>query len=96
MRIVLFVRLREGQLLDDMLRQAIRARIRAEASPHHVPKVILAVPDLPRTVSGKITELAVRDVIHGRPILNTDALANPESLQFFRDLATHPDLQPPR
>ncbi|MBC7562484.1 MAG: acetoacetate--CoA ligase [Gemmatimonadaceae bacterium] len=95
-RIVLFVRLRDGQLLDDMLRQAIRARIRTEASPHHVPKVILAVPDLPRTVSGKITELAVRDVIHGRPILNTDALANPESLQFFRDLATHPDLQPPR
>jgi len=95
-RIVLFVRLRDGQQLDDTLRQAIRARIRSEASPHHVPKVILAVPDLPRTVSGKITELAVRDVLHGRPVLNTDALANPESLEFFRELALSPELRPSR
>ncbi len=91
-RIVLFVRLRDGVLLDEPLRQEIRLRIRTEASPHHVPKVILAVPDLPRTISGKITELAVRDVIHGRPVLNTDALANPESLEFFRALATSPEM----
>ncbi|MDZ7630177.1 MAG: hypothetical protein U5K74_02165 [Gemmatimonadaceae bacterium] len=93
-RIVLFVRLREGVMLDDTLRQAIRARIRTEASPHHVPKVIIDVPDLPRTVSGKITELAVRDVIHGRPVLNTDALANPEALDFFRALAGSAELSP--
>ncbi len=91
-RIVLFVKLREGQTLDEPLRQIIRTRIRTEASPHHVPKVIIEVPDLPRTVSGKITELAVRDVIHGRPVLNTDALANPESLEFFRGLARLPVL----
>jgi acetoacetyl-CoA synthetase len=93
-RIVLFVRLQPDVVLDDALRHAIRARIRSEASPHHVPKVILEVPDLPRTVSGKITELAVRDVIHGRPVLNTDALANPEALEFFRSLASSPELTP--
>jgi acetoacetyl-CoA synthetase len=60
-----------------------------------VPKVIVAVPDLPRTISGKITELAVREVMHGRPVLNTDALANPEALDFFRALARSPELQPP-
>ena len=80
--------------LDDTLRQSIRKRIRTDASPHHVPKVILAVPDLPRTVSGKITELAVRDVIHGRPVLNTEALANPESLEYFRTLAASRELAP--
>jgi acetoacetyl-CoA synthetase len=92
-RIVLFVRLADGAVLDEALQQALRTRIRSEASPHHVPKVILAVPDLPRTVSGKITELAVRDVIHGRPVLNTDALANPESLEFFRKLARSAELK---
>ena len=86
-RIVLFVRLREGVVLDETLEHAIRMRIRTGASPHHVPKVIVAVPDLPRTVSGKITELAVRDVVHGRPVTNTSALANPEALEHFRDLA---------
>ncbi len=94
-RIVLFVRLRDGVVLDDELRQTIRSRIRDGASPHHVPHVIVAVPDLPRTVSGKITELAVRDVIHGRPVLNTDALANPSALDFFRDLAASAVLTPP-
>jgi len=94
-RIVLFVLLRDGIALTDSLRTSIRNRIRAEASPHHVPKVIVEVPDLPRTVSGKITELAVRDVIHGRPVLNADALANPEALEFFRVLATSPELRPP-
>jgi acetoacetyl-CoA synthetase len=86
-RIVLFVRLRADVALDDVLEQRIRSTIRAGASPHHVPKLILAVPDLPRTVSGKITEMAVRDVLHGRPVLNTDALANPAALDFFRALA---------
>ena len=85
-RIVLFVRLRPGVVLDDGLRGAIRARIREETSPHHVPRVIVSVPDLPRTISGKLTELAVREVIHGRPVRNVDALANPEALAFFRDL----------
>ena len=85
-RIVLFVRLRDGVTLDDALRQRIVATIRANTSPHHVPKVIIAVPDLPRTISGKLSELAVRDVIHGRVVKNTDALANPASLELFRAL----------
>jgi acetoacetyl-CoA synthetase len=94
-RIVLFVCLRDGVTLTDELRTTIRTLIRTEASPHHVPKVIVAVPDLPRTISGKITELAVRDVIHGRPVLNTDALANPEVLEVFRSLARSAELQAP-
>ncbi len=82
-RIVLFVRLAPGVRLDDVLRDRIRRRVREGASPHHVPRVIVAVDDLPRTVSGKISELAVRNVIHGRPVLNTEALANPDSLRLF-------------
>jgi acetoacetyl-CoA synthetase len=85
-RIVLFVRLRAGVLLDDALRTSIRRRIREHTSPHHVPRVMVAVPDIPRTISGKITELAVRDVIHGRPVKNVEALANPEALAYFRNL----------
>ncbi len=84
-RIVLFVRLREGHSLDEPLRERIRGRIRDHASPHHVPRRILEVPDIPRTISGKITELAVRDVIHGRGVSNTDAMANPEALRYFVD-----------
>jgi acetoacetyl-CoA synthetase len=84
-RLVLFVRLQPGVTLDAPLQQAIRSRLRAEASPHHVPRVMLAVPDLPRTISGKITELAVRELLHGRPVRNMDALANPEALAYFRD-----------
>jgi acetoacetyl-CoA synthetase len=83
---VLFVRLREGLVLDDALRARIRGRIREQASPHHVPRKIVQVADIPRTISGKITELAVRDVIHGRPVHNRDALANPAALELFRDL----------
>jgi acetoacetyl-CoA synthetase len=82
-RVVLFVRLRPGVALDAPLQERIRRRIREHASPHHVPRVIAAVPDIPRTLSGKITELAVRDTVHGRPVRNTDALANPEALAFF-------------
>jgi acetoacetyl-CoA synthetase len=85
-RIVLFVRLRAGLTLDDALRDRIRRQIREGASPHHVPKVIVQVADIPRTISGKITELAVRDVVHGRAVRNIDALANPEALELFRGL----------
>jgi len=84
-RVVLFVRLRDGVELDDELRDRIRRTIRANATPRHVPAVVLAVPDIPRTVSGKITELAVRDVVHDRPVKNTSALANPEALEHFRN-----------
>ncbi|HEU4763066.1 MAG TPA: acetoacetate--CoA ligase [Gemmatimonadales bacterium] len=85
-RIVLFVRLRPGLTLDDPLRDRIRAQIRANTSPHHVPRRIVQVADIPRTISGKITELAVRNVIHGRPVQNVDALANPQALDLYRDL----------
>ena len=85
-RVVLFVRLRDGLELDDALRERIRRAIRANTTPRHVPALIVQVADIPRTVSGKITELAVRDVIHGRPVNNTDALANPEALALFRDV----------
>ncbi len=85
-RIVLFVRLRDGMVLDEALRERIRSQIRANASPHHVPKKIIQVQDIPRTISGKITELAVRDMIHGRPVKNMDALANPQALDLYRDL----------
>ena len=85
-RIVLFVRLVDGMALTETLKERIRARIRENTSPHHVPKKIIQVPDIPRTISGKITELAVRDVVHGRPVKNRDALANPEALELFRDI----------
>ena len=86
-RIVLFVRLAEGITLDEALKEKIRLQIRANASPHHVPKKIIQVADIPRTISGKITELSVRDVVHGRPVKNADALANPQALELFRNLA---------
>ncbi|OBS10437.1 Acetoacetyl-CoA synthetase [Acidihalobacter prosperus] len=82
-RIVLFVRLREGVTLDDALRRRIRLQIRDNTSPRHVPARIEQVDDLPRTRSGKLTELAVREAIQGRPVSNTDALANPEALTAF-------------
>ena len=85
-RIVLFVVLREGLALTDALTQEIKARIRAGATPRHVPQIVLAVADIPRTRSGKITELAVRDIIHGREVKNVEALANPEALECFRGL----------
>ena len=89
-RVVLFVRLREGMELDAALEAEIRQVIRANATPRHVPAKIIAVSDIPRTRSGKIVELAVRNVVHGLPVKNTDALANPEALELFRDLS---DLQ---
>ena len=84
-RVVLFVRLRPGIELDAALEQRIRDAIRVNTTPRHVPARIVAVPDIPRTISGKIVELAVRDVVHGRPVRNTDALANPEALEHFRN-----------
>jgi acetoacetyl-CoA synthetase len=84
-RVVLFVRLGRGLVLDDALRERIRQQIRRHCTPRHVPAKLLQVADIPRTLSGKISELAVRDVIHGRPVTNTDALANPEALELFRD-----------
>jgi acetoacetyl-CoA synthetase len=84
-RIVLFVKLREGQALDEDLINRIKKKIRDNATPRHVPDKVLQVADIPRTKSGKIVELAVRDVVHGRPIKNLEALANPEALEGFRD-----------
>ncbi|HXV09205.1 MAG TPA: acetoacetate--CoA ligase [Burkholderiales bacterium] len=83
-RVVLFVRLREGLALDDPLIDKIKRRIRENATPRHVPAKVLQVNDIPRTKSGKIVELAVRNVIHGRPVRNIEALANPEALAEFR------------
>jgi len=86
-RVILFVRLREGVALDDPLRERIVKQIRANTTPRHVPAKILQVADIPRTISGKITEIAVRDTIHGLTVKNTDALANPQALECFRDIA---------
>lgn len=86
-RVVLFVRLRKGVTLDDALRDEICRTIRANTTPRHVPSRIVQVADIPRTISGKIVELAVRNVVHGRPVKNTDALANPQALELYRDLA---------
>ncbi|MFN3884944.1 MAG: acetoacetate--CoA ligase [Rhodocyclaceae bacterium] len=84
-RVVLFVKLKEGLTLDDALIERIEAQIRANASPRHVPAKILQVADIPRTKSGKLVELAVREVVHGRPVKNLEALANPEALELFRN-----------
>ena len=89
-RIVLFVILREGITLDGALESKIRSRIRANATPRHVPARIVQVTDIPRTRSGKITELAVRDVVHGRAVKNREALANPQALEQF---AGRPELK---
>lgn len=89
-RVVLFVRLAEGVALDDALTGAIKNRIRTGCTPRHVPAKIIAVSDIPRTKSGKIVELAVREVVHGRPVKNKEALANPEALDLFAGL---PELQ---
>ena len=86
-RIVLFVRLKPGVELTEELRAEIRSAIRTQTTPRHVPARIIAVPDIPRTLSGKLTELAVRNVIHGLPVKNVDALANPQALEHFRNLS---------
>ena len=85
-RVILFVRLREGVAWSETLAQRISRSIRAELTPRHVPAKILVCPEVPRTISGKITEIAVRDLIHGKPVKNTEALANPQALDYFRHL----------
>jgi acetoacetyl-CoA synthetase len=82
-RIVLFVRLVDGEELTDELVARIRSELRTKRTPRHVPALVIAVPDIPRTRSGKITEIAVTNVVHGRPVTNTEALANPEALEHF-------------
>ena len=91
-RIVLFVRLRDDITLDEALIKKIKTQIRSNTTPRHVPAKVIQVADIPRTKSGKIVELAVRNVIHGRPIKNKEALANPEALELYQNL---PDLQQP-
>ena len=85
-RVVLFVVLRDGIDLDQVLQQRIRAVIRENTTPRHVPAKIIAVAEIPRTKSGKIVELAVRSVVHGEPVKNTEALANPDALAYFADI----------
>ncbi|NVK01376.1 MAG: acetoacetate--CoA ligase [Oceanospirillaceae bacterium] len=89
-RVVLFVKLREGVVLDADLVNRIKAQIRSKTTPRHVPAKVISVADIPRTKSGKLVELAVRDVVHGRVVKNQEALANPEALKLFENL---PDLQ---
>jgi acetoacetyl-CoA synthetase len=89
-RIVLFVRLRPGLSLDEALTQKIKTQIRANTTPRHVPAKIVQIVDIPRTKNGKIVELAVRNIVHGRPVKNREALANPEALDLYKDL---PDLR---
>ena len=89
-RVVLFVVMRNGIPLDEAMKDRIRKVIRENTTPRHVPARIIAVPEIPRTISGKIVELAVRNVVHGKPVKNTDALLNPQALEHFRDI---PELQ---
>ena len=84
-RVVLFVKLKQGVQLDEALANRIKMQIRQNTTPRHVPAKIVQVADIPRTKSGKIVELAVREVVHGRPVKNLEALANPEALEYFRD-----------
>ena len=85
-RVVLFVRLNENSILTEELMDQIKTKIRTGASPRHVPAKIISVKDIPRTKSGKIAELAVRDLIHNKPINNINALANPECLEEFKNI----------
>lgn len=85
-RVVLFVRLRPGFTLNESLIERIKMRIRDNTTPRHVPARIVQVPDIPRTKNGKVVELAVKSVVHGMPVGNTDALANPEALDLFRNI----------
>ena len=89
-RVVLFVVMQPGLDLDDALQDRIRRTVRAKCTPRHVPAKIVQVAEIPRTKSGKIVELAVREVVHDRPVKNIHSLANPEALELYRDL---PQLQ---
>ncbi len=90
-RIILFVVVRDGLELDTALEQQIRDTVRINSSPRHVPEKILAVPEIPRTLSGKPVEMAVRSIIHGETVINMDAIANPDALEYFRN---RPELRP--
>jgi acetoacetyl-CoA synthetase len=90
-RIILFVKLAPGYSLTEDLKNKIRKNLRENASPRHVPALIVEVPDVPYTFSMKKVEIAVTDIIHGRPVLNRDALINPESLDYFEKIL--PELQ---
>jgi acetoacetyl-CoA synthetase len=89
-RVILFVKLRDGLELDDALTDKIKRQIRSNTTPRHVPAKVIQVADIPRTKSGKIVELAVRSVVHGEPVKNKEALANPEALDLYANL---PELQ---
>ena len=84
-RVILFVRLQDGLVLDQALIDRIKQKVRANTTPRHVPAKVVQVTDIPRTKSNKIVELAVRNIVHGLPIRNIEALANPEALEQFRD-----------
>jgi acetoacetyl-CoA synthetase len=85
-RVILFVVLAQEQVLDNKLQTDIRSALRQHASPRHVPAIIESVPDLPKTRSGKLSELAIKAVVEEKPVQNTEALANPEALEYFKDL----------
>ncbi len=85
MRVVLFVKLADGVALTDALVERIKTHIRVNTTPRHVPAKVVRVTDIPRTKSGKIVELAVRNVVHGLDVRNAEALANPEALEEYRD-----------
>ena len=89
-RVVLFVVMKEQLELTDDLKDQLRRRIKQNTTPRHVPDFIVSVAALPRTLSGKIVELAVRAVVHNLPVKNKEALANPEALEYFKDI---PELQ---
>jgi acetoacetyl-CoA synthetase len=90
-QVVLFVRMQPGQALTPELTDAIKQRLRTRCSPRHVPAFVVAAPDFPRTISGKLSEVAVRNAINGQPVKNTGALANPDALDFFRAI---PEFRP--
>ena len=83
--LVLFVKLQDGMMLDEGLIEKVKRQIRTNTTPRHVPAKVVEVTDIPRTKSGKIVELAVRNVVHGREVKNIEALANPEALEQYRD-----------
>jgi len=85
-RVILFVIMKDGHKLDEAMIKEIKTQIRTGASPRHMPAKVIEIADIPRTISGKISEIAVRDVIMGRTIKNVEALANPESLELYQDL----------
>ena len=85
-RVVLFVRMKDGKTLTPELTDAIKKRVRQNCTPRQVPAKIIPIADIPRTISGKITELAVRDIVHGRAVKNSEALANPAALDLYKDI----------